>query len=74
MHELAASRLGLQWFTPLLRRKETAVRLMMDCMVNVYVVDNGTSQYDVLIRELRCCRRCASGTGCESGRATCHRQ
>lgn len=53
VHELAAVRLGLQSFTSLLREEGTVVRLLMDSMVNVHVVNNGTSKSAALMAELR---------------------
>lgn len=49
VHELAAVWLGLQSFTSLLRPQVTVVRLLMDSMVNVHVVNNGTSKSAALM-------------------------
>ena len=56
VHELAAVRLGLQSFVPLLRQEGTAVRLMMDSLVGVQVVNNGTSCSEALTKALRMLR------------------
>jgi len=53
VHELAAVRLAVQSFLPLLRKDGTVVRLMMDSMVGVHVVNNGTSRSEAMMQELR---------------------
>lgn len=53
VHELGTVRLALQSFVKLLQPKHTTLRLMMDSLVSVHVVNNGTSKSEAMMRELR---------------------
>lgn len=53
VHELGTVRLALQSFVKLLQPKHTALRLMIESLVSVHVVNNGTSKSEAMMRELR---------------------
>lgn len=53
VHELATVRLGLLFFVPQLLTGGTVLRLMMDSLVSVHVINNGTSKSDAMMVELR---------------------
>lgn len=53
MHELATVRLGLLSFVPQLLTGGTVLRLMMDSLASVHVINNGTSKSDAMMVDLR---------------------
>jgi len=63
IHEMAAVRLAILSFVEHLRPEGTVVRLMMDSLVSVHVINNGTSKSDAMMDELRRLQRVCSRFG-----------